>query len=122
MAIMATKKARAATGYIGIAQAKNLLSELVNRVAYGGERILLASRGRPKAALISLADLHQLEACSPITPTQRQAALALADRVRTQILAERRGRPFPDLARDLEQLRHERLQELPSPLAQRKRR
>lgn len=99
MASMATKKAPPVKR-IGIARAKNLLSELVNRVAYGGERILLESRGRPKAAIISVEDLHYLEAFTPTTSTQRQLALALADRVRTHILNERRGRPFPDLARD----------------------
>lgn len=118
---MATKKAKAPTGRrIGIARAKNLLSELVNRVAYGGERILLESRGRPKAAIISLADLQYLEAFSPTIPAQRQAALALADEIRSQILAERRGRPFPDLASELEQLRHQRLHELSSPPRERR--
>ncbi|MBK6325563.1 MAG: type II toxin-antitoxin system Phd/YefM family antitoxin [Chloroflexi bacterium] len=30
--------------------------ELVNRVAFGGERIVLTSRGKPKAVLVSLED------------------------------------------------------------------
>jgi len=35
---------------ISIGQVKRDISELVNRVAYGKERIILTSRGKPKAA------------------------------------------------------------------------
>jgi len=45
---------------IGIGRVKRELSELVNRVAYGGERIILASHGKPKAALVSIEDNKQL--------------------------------------------------------------
>jgi prevent-host-death family protein len=44
-----------------IAHAKNALSSLINKVAYGKTRILLESRGKPKAALISTEDLERLE-------------------------------------------------------------
>lgn len=44
-----------------ISEAKAKLSELVHRAAYGHERILLGSRGRPKAAIISIEDLQRLE-------------------------------------------------------------
>ena len=44
-----------------IGQVKRDISELVNRVAYGGDRILLTSRGKPKAALISIADYERLK-------------------------------------------------------------
>lgn len=46
---------------IGIAELKNSLSEILNRAAFGGERIIISSRGKPKAALISLKDLELLE-------------------------------------------------------------
>lgn len=45
---------------ISIGQIKRDISELVNRVAYAGERIILTSRGKPKAALISMADYERL--------------------------------------------------------------
>lgn len=45
---------------ISIGQIKRDISELVNRVAYTGERIILTSRGKPKAALISMADYERL--------------------------------------------------------------
>jgi prevent-host-death family protein len=46
---------------ISIGQVKRDISTLVNRVAYGGERLVLTSRGKPKAALVSLSDLERLQ-------------------------------------------------------------
>jgi prevent-host-death family protein len=46
---------------VSISQLKDRLSEYLNRVAFGHERIIVASRGKPKAAVISLADLELLE-------------------------------------------------------------
>lgn len=48
-------------GIVSISQLKNSLSEYLNRVAFGQERIIVSSRGKPKAAVISLADLELLE-------------------------------------------------------------
>ncbi|HUF54179.1 MAG TPA: type II toxin-antitoxin system Phd/YefM family antitoxin [Dehalococcoidia bacterium] len=42
-------------------EAKQRLGDLVKRVAYGGERIVLENRGKPQAALVSIADLEALE-------------------------------------------------------------
>jgi prevent-host-death family protein len=44
-----------------ITELKGALSEFLNRAAYGRERIIIASRGRPKAAVIGIDDLHRLE-------------------------------------------------------------
>ncbi len=46
---------------VSIGQVKRDISELANRVAFGGERIVLTSRGKPKAALVSIADYERLE-------------------------------------------------------------
>jgi prevent-host-death family protein len=46
---------------VSIGQVKRDISELVNRVAYQGERIVLTSRGRPKAVLVSLEDYARLQ-------------------------------------------------------------
>ncbi|MBI3271171.1 MAG: type II toxin-antitoxin system Phd/YefM family antitoxin [Planctomycetes bacterium] len=37
-------------------------SDTLNRVAYGGKRILLLRRGRPVAAMVTPEDLERLEA------------------------------------------------------------
>ena len=46
---------------VSVRELKDGLSEYLNRAAYGGERIIVASRGRPKAAVISMKDLRLLE-------------------------------------------------------------
>lgn len=46
---------------ISVSQLKHDLSEYLNRVAYGGERLVVTSRDRPKAAVISMTDLQRLE-------------------------------------------------------------
>lgn len=101
---------------MGIAEAKRDISTLVNRVAFGGERIILTSRGKPKAALISITDLRKFEdlekAGTRTRWEKRKAALARAKALRETLLAERGGVPFPDSAESLRQLRQERDNEL----------
>lgn len=46
---------------VSIGQVKRDISELVNRVSYAGERIILTSRGKPKAVIISMEDYEQLQ-------------------------------------------------------------
>lgn len=49
------------TRTVSIADAKSGLSELVNRVAFGHERVVIARRGKPLVALVTLAELEELE-------------------------------------------------------------
>ncbi|MDO8304093.1 MAG: type II toxin-antitoxin system Phd/YefM family antitoxin [Sedimentisphaerales bacterium] len=44
-----------------ISNARQELPELVNKVAYGGERICLKRRNKPLAVLVSLDDLKLIE-------------------------------------------------------------
>jgi prevent-host-death family protein len=46
---------------LSVTQARAELADLVSRVGYSGERILLTRHGRPLAALVSVADLETLE-------------------------------------------------------------
>jgi prevent-host-death family protein len=46
---------------IGVTEARDQLGELVNRVAYGEERVVLTRHGRAVAALVPIAVLHDLE-------------------------------------------------------------
>jgi len=46
---------------ISVSKLKDTLSEVLNRAAYGRERIVVASRGKPKAAVVSVEDLKLLE-------------------------------------------------------------
>lgn len=45
---------------VSIGQVKRDISELVNRVSYAGERIILTSRGKPKAVIINIEDYERL--------------------------------------------------------------
>jgi prevent-host-death family protein len=93
---------------VSIGQVKRDISDLVNRVAYGGERIVLTSRGRPKAALISIADYDQLTSQDAVQERARwQAWQQKAERLRDTILERRQGQAL-DLDRLWDEVRTER--------------
>jgi prevent-host-death family protein len=46
---------------VTMTQLRQGLGELVNRAAFGGERVILVSHGAPRAAIISIEDLIHLE-------------------------------------------------------------
>ena len=80
---------------VAIGQVKRDISKLVNRVAYGGERVILTSRGKPKAVLVSMADYERLRQEHAQDRLARwQAWLAESDRLAADILARREGRPL----------------------------
>lgn len=77
---------------IPIGQVKRDISDLVNRVAYGGERIILTSRGKPKAALVSIEDYEQLKREQASDNLRRwHTWLAETDALVTEVLARRGG-------------------------------
>ncbi|MGW2816960.1 type II toxin-antitoxin system Phd/YefM family antitoxin [Streptomyces sp. NPDC001415] len=56
---------------IPVTQARAELAELINRVVYGGERVVVTRHGKPLVALVSAADLEKLEA-APEQEAQRE--------------------------------------------------
>jgi|SRR5437867_9226151 len=92
---------------VSVGEAKAQLSSLINAVAYGGERVLIESRGRPKAALVSVEDLRRVEE-TPIlraSKAQRLLALAQAERVRRAL----KGLKLTDSMEELRRIRGGRL-------------
>ena len=80
---------------ISIGQVKRDISELVNRVAYGEERIILTSRGKPKAAIVSMEDYERLEQERVAARLARwEAWLAANEALAEEILARRGGEPL----------------------------
>jgi prevent-host-death family protein len=76
---------------VSIGQIKRDISELVNRVTYAGERIILTSRGKPKAALVSMQDFEQL-----VRSEGRAADIQkwlVETRVFSRRIEKRRGKP-----------------------------
>ena len=60
--IMALLEEGGATmGRVSVSELKDGLSEFINRAAFGHERIVILSRGKPKAAVIGVRDLERLE-------------------------------------------------------------
>jgi prevent-host-death family protein len=81
--------------HVSIGRVKRDISDLVNRVSYGGERIVLTSRGKPKAALVSIKDYERLEQERTLQgmvgwQAWKEEAQALAG----EILTRRGGRPL----------------------------
>ncbi|MEU7055908.1 type II toxin-antitoxin system Phd/YefM family antitoxin [Streptomyces sp. NPDC046197] len=53
---------------IPVTQARAELADLINRVVYGGERVVVTRHGKPLVALVSAADLERLE--EPAEPAE----------------------------------------------------
>ena len=78
--------------HVSIGKVKRDISELVNRVAYGGERIVLTSRGKPKAVIVSLDDYERLERIETQTAlAEWQAWVTDSQALAAEILARRGG-------------------------------
>jgi prevent-host-death family protein len=48
-------------GHVSVSEARDEFAELVNRAAYRHERVLIARRGRPIAAIVPIEDVEALE-------------------------------------------------------------
>jgi prevent-host-death family protein len=80
------------TATVSIGQVKRDISELVNRVAYRGEHIVLTSRGKPKAVLISVEEFERfMQQDQQAKLEQHRAWMDQVDQHVQQILARRGG-------------------------------
>ncbi len=98
---------------VPIGQVKRDISDLVNQVAYGGKRVVLTSRGKPKAALISIEDYERLEGEKERERIERWKAWSRAVKVFSdEVAAKREGKPVPveEVLRALREETDERLQ------------
>ena len=104
---------------VSMTELRRRLGELVNRAAYGGERIVLLSRGAPKAAIVGIEQLrgrtrNQPGAGGRAGDDSYTAALAAADELRERIRRwqEAHGVEPEDAVTTLRRLRQERDGEL----------
>src|SRR5437764_9753126 len=67
--------------HVSLGQDRDRLSALVNDAAHGGQRIVLSSRGRPKAVLIGMDDLERLERAGVEAPTIGREMLGWIEQV-----------------------------------------
>lgn len=49
------------SGHVSVSEARETFADLVNRAAYGHERVLVARRGRAVAAIVPIEDVELLE-------------------------------------------------------------
>lgn len=56
---------------LSISEVRDSLAEIVNRVAYQGERVVLHRHGKAVAALVPAADLERLAALENPKPTRK---------------------------------------------------
>ncbi|MFD8465988.1 type II toxin-antitoxin system Phd/YefM family antitoxin [Streptomyces cyaneofuscatus] len=95
---------------IPVTQARAELADLINRVVYGGERVVVTRHGKPLVALVSAADLERLEGIdgldgegaagedqviSSVSSIRSAAPAAPGERQRFGIAAEHRGQGAP---------------------------
>ncbi|MFJ3930614.1 MULTISPECIES: type II toxin-antitoxin system Phd/YefM family antitoxin [unclassified Streptomyces] len=90
---------------IPVTQARAELADLINRVVYGGERVVVTRHGKPLVALVSAADLERLDALEaaaveeerPVRAVSSLDAVADASRARGDfgLTAEHRGPEGP---------------------------
>ncbi len=84
---------------IPVTQARAELADLINRVVYGGERVVVTRHGKPLVALVSAADLERLEELQEAAEEQvisavssvREVASAPREQQRFGIAAHHRG-------------------------------
>lgn len=103
------------TQSVTLTEFKQNLGELVNRAAYGNLRIELVSRGKAKAALISLEDLRRLEVLDQVNDRQlyiQQQRKALSEVRELRERLEMSDMSTDSIATMLDELREERTDEL----------
>ena len=86
---------------IPVTQARAELADLINKVVYGGERVVVTRHGKPLVALVSAADLERLaeldaaaveeEQVITAVSTVREVASAPREQQRFGITAHHRG-------------------------------
>ncbi len=77
---------------VPLTQARAELADLVNRVAYGGERVVLTRHGKPLAAIVSADDFAVLEQAGTTTPTPLVGGQPLGDVPAQRPLSTGQGR------------------------------
>ncbi|MFE5400394.1 type II toxin-antitoxin system Phd/YefM family antitoxin [Streptomyces sp. NPDC056580] len=85
---------------IPVTQARAELADLINRVVYGGERVVVTRHGKPLVALVSAADLERLDALdepageeivSSVSKVREAGPAGSRERHRFGVAAEHRG-------------------------------
>ena len=93
---------------VNIREAREKFSEIINRVSYKGERIVLMSRNKPKALIVGLEEA-ELFKDEPMRKARRLMQLEQIKKVRERLASKRMK---SDSAVELRRLRENRLEDL----------
>ncbi|MFJ4541466.1 type II toxin-antitoxin system Phd/YefM family antitoxin [Streptomyces tibetensis] len=67
---------------IPVTQARAELADLINRVVYAGERVVVTRHGKPLVALVSADDLRRLEEGQELTESVEEQVVSAVSTVR----------------------------------------
>ncbi|MFD5228597.1 type II toxin-antitoxin system Phd/YefM family antitoxin [Streptomyces collinus] len=67
---------------IPVTQARAELADLINRVVYGGERVVVTRHGKPLVALVSADDLRRLEETQELAESAEEQVISAVSTVR----------------------------------------
>jgi prevent-host-death family protein len=67
---------------IPVTQARAELADLINRVVYGGERVVVTRHGKPLVALVSADDLRRLEESQELAESAEEQVISALSTVR----------------------------------------
>ncbi|MEY9490084.1 prevent-host-death family protein [Streptomyces calvus] len=67
---------------IPVTQARAELADLINRVVYGGERVVVTRHGKPLVALVSADDLRRLEEVREVAEPAEEQVISTVSGVR----------------------------------------
>ncbi|MEU6507528.1 type II toxin-antitoxin system Phd/YefM family antitoxin [Streptomyces sp. NPDC046942] len=79
---------------IPVTQARAELADLINRVVYGGERVVVTRHGKPLVALVSAADLERLDGLDEAAGAAEEQIISSVSGVREAGSAPREQRRF----------------------------
>jgi prevent-host-death family protein len=93
---------------VNIREARERFSEIINRVSYKGERVVLMSRNKPKALIVGLEEAEALEG-DPMREGRRLLQLEQIRRIRERLVSKN---VKSDSVDELRKLRESRLEDL----------
>ncbi|MET9150169.1 type II toxin-antitoxin system Phd/YefM family antitoxin [Streptomyces griseoflavus] len=79
---------------IPVTQARAELADLINRVVYGGERVVVTRHGKPLVALVSADDLRRLEELQEPSERAEEQVISTVSGVRESASAPRERQRF----------------------------
>jgi prevent-host-death family protein len=79
---------------IPVTQARAELADLINRVVYGGERVVVTRHGKPLVALVSADDLRRLDETPELAEPAEEQVISAVSTVREVTSAPREQQRF----------------------------